>query len=118
MNIAFISYDDEAPDLIVSFAIDAGTMVDSLTLLRTPEFEPILDDSERGVSVDSWDIDGAGEHFLTAIRLSPTVIEVVTTHSSYRLNAQSVPDEEMKAAQAILRRMNFDGRFELTIDNA
>ena len=45
---------ERGDDLIVSFAIVAGDFpgdILSLTLLRTPKYEFILDPDERGVSV-------------------------------------------------------------------
>jgi len=45
---------ESGKDLIVSFAVTAPTAafgIQSLTLLRTPLYEPILEEWERGVSV-------------------------------------------------------------------
>ncbi len=51
-SVQFISCEDDGTDQIVSFAVDYGEMeIRSLILLRTPEFEPLLDEAERGVSV-------------------------------------------------------------------
>ena len=51
--VSFISIEDEPPDLILSFAIWQPELDDirSLILLRTPEYEFILDEAERGVKV-------------------------------------------------------------------
>jgi hypothetical protein len=51
--VSFISIEDEPPDLILSFAIWQPELEDirSLILLRTPEYEFILDETERGVKV-------------------------------------------------------------------
>ncbi len=48
-TVAFI-HTETGDDLIVSFAIpvaDLADDVESLTLLRTPKFEGLLDDAER-----------------------------------------------------------------------
>ena len=43
VNVAFIHFDDEPPDLIVAFAIDVGDgAIENLMLLRTPKFEALL----------------------------------------------------------------------------
>ncbi len=51
--VSFISIEDDPPDLILSFAIWQPELEDirSLILLRTPEYESILDETERGVKV-------------------------------------------------------------------
>ena len=51
--VSFISIEDEPPDLILSFAIWQPELEDirSLIFLRTPEYEFILDETERGVKV-------------------------------------------------------------------
>ena len=51
-SVSFINCEDDGTDQIVSFALAYGEMeIRSLTLLRTPKFEVLLDESERGVSV-------------------------------------------------------------------
>ena len=59
---------ESGDDLIVSFAIRGAepNEIRSLTLLRTPKYEILLDDSERGVNVS--DDDGEeGDDFLEAV---------------------------------------------------
>ena len=56
--VSFISIEDEPPDLILSFAIWQPDLEDirSLILMRTPEYEFVLDETERGVKVsdEAW----------------------------------------------------------------
>ena len=64
--VSFISVEDEPPDLILSFAIWQPEFDDirSLILIRTPGFEMLLDESERGVKVSDEDwIDGEEDMF-------------------------------------------------------
>lgn len=49
--VPFLSVEDD-DDLIVSFALGEHAST-SLTLLRTPKYEFILTEEERGVAVDS-----------------------------------------------------------------
>ena len=51
--VSFISIEDDPPDLILSFAIWQPELEDirSLVLMRTQEYEFILDETERGVKV-------------------------------------------------------------------
>ena len=56
--VSFISIEDDPPDLILSFAIWQQELEDirSLILMRTPKYEFIFDETERGVKVseESW----------------------------------------------------------------
>lgn len=55
--VSFVSIEDIPPDLIVSFAIWEPEWDDirSIILLRTPRYEPLRDESERGVNVSDED---------------------------------------------------------------
>jgi hypothetical protein len=53
LRVEFITTEDEA-DLIVSFAI-APAAERSLTLLRSPQYEHLLPEEERGITVDPFD---------------------------------------------------------------
>lgn len=55
--VSFVSIEDIPPDLIVSFAIWQPEWDDirSIILLRTPRYEPLRDESERGVNVSDED---------------------------------------------------------------
>jgi hypothetical protein len=67
---------EEGNDLIVSFAIEGSEPGDvkSLILLRTPKFEFILDEDERGVSVSHDDEPEVENNLLRRIRVaSPRV---------------------------------------------
>jgi len=61
--VSFISIEDNPPDLILSFAIWQPELeeIRSLILMRTPEYEFMLDEVERGVnvSVDKEEIEQA-----------------------------------------------------------
>jgi len=76
--VSFISIEDEPPDLILSFAIWQPELEDirSLILLRTPEYEFILDEAERGVKVsdealadDEYDTRNISSHISIIIEL-------------------------------------------------
>jgi hypothetical protein len=107
--IAFISIEDEAPDLIVSFALEPSAYR-SITLLRTPAYEGILPEEERGVAVL------AGEHgdsrdVLKSISFGSELISINATSTSHLLARGRVSDEEIAEALVMLKRMNFDKRF-------
>jgi hypothetical protein len=52
---------------------------------------------------------------LRALAIWEGKIEIVTGQHRYLLNARKVDEEDMKEAQEVLKRMNFDQRFELQI---
>jgi hypothetical protein len=115
--VSFITTED-GDDLIVSFALEGdepGEVV-SLILLRTPKYESLLPEDERGVSV-SHEADFEDEdQYLRRIRLSVPVTTIESTRRAYELDVLRVDPVEVKAARQILARMNFDRRFVLEFD--
>ncbi len=55
--VSFVSVEDIPPDLILSFAIwqPERDDVKSIIIMRTPRYEHLLDESERGVNVSDED---------------------------------------------------------------
>jgi hypothetical protein len=109
---------ESGDDLIVSFAI-AGTEpghVISLTLIRTPKFEFVLPEDEKGVSVshESFPVEEGMER-LQRIRVAPPVVSIATTRTRYELDVSKVDRRELRSAQRVLERMNFDHRFVLRL---
>jgi len=107
--VSFITSDD-GDDLIVSFALedDEPGEVVSLTLLRTPKYESILPDDERGVSVShEVEFDDDGE-YLRRIRLATPITAIESTRKRYELDVSGVDRAELKAAGRTLTQMNFD----------
>jgi hypothetical protein len=115
-NVSFITT-EEGDDLIVSFAIAGADPHDvkSLTLLRTPQYEFTLDDTERGVNVSFDDYPDDEVELLEAVEIERHVVRLVTDLRQYTLNVQDVEHEEMKEAKRVLKKMNFDERFGLRI---
>jgi len=113
-NVSFITT-EEGDDLIVSFAIQGTDPYDvkSLTLLRTPQYEFILDDAERGVNVSFDDYPDDEVDLLEAGEIERHLVRLVTSLRQYTLNVQDVDYEEMKQAKRVLKKMNFDERFGL-----
>lgn len=114
--VSFITTED-GDDLIVSFALedDEPGEVVSLILLRTPKYESLLPENERGVSV-SHEVDFEDEdQYLRRIRLAVPVTTIESTSRAYELDVSRVDPAEVKAAGRILTRMNFDRRFVLEL---
>ncbi len=109
-QISFITTED-GDDLIVSFAISENFDVRSLTLLRTPKYEPILDKHERGVSV-SFKNDDIENDLLLKLTIECEKIVLKTQHNEYLVDIHAVDPEEINLAKIILEKMNFDHSFE------
>ena len=107
---------EKGDDLIVSFAVVAGDFpgdILSLTLLRTPKYEFILDPDERGVSV-SWEEDEDENELLLAVKRSGDVVKLNTTIREFILDISHVAHDDLGRMRKVLHRMNFDGAIQLT----
>jgi len=107
---------EQKDDLIVSFAVAASDFpgdILSLTLLRTPKYEFILDPDERGVSV-SWEEDEDESELLLAVERSRDVVKLNTTRREFTLDVSHVDDDDLSRMRKVLHKMNFDGAIRLT----
>jgi len=116
----FITTEDDGTDLIVSFAVvkyPDGSDIESLTLLRTPKYEFVRDDDERGVGV-SFErfLDDSARDLLEEVRYSKDdrIVALKTGSRRYRLDVRKVEPDELTDMCKVLRKMNFDHRFRLT----
>ena len=113
-SVRFISFEDDGTDQIVSFALaDREMEVRSLTLLRTPKYEALLDESERGVSVSLQGVTGDDFDLLAVVRLEADRVTIETRASTYDLDLRRVDPEEVSEMKALFGRMNFDNRFRI-----
>ena len=115
--VSFISIGDDPPDLVLSFAIWQPELEDirSLILLRTPEYEFILDETERGVKVSAEALSDDEDDMLIEIEFGDDLVRVITDHHQFDLDLRKVDKEDIEQAKAFLKRMNFDNRFEIRI---
>ncbi len=100
----------------MSFAIAAGDFpgdVLSLTLLRTPKYEFILDPNERGISV-SWEEDEDENELLLAVERSGDVVKLKTTTREFLLDVSHVDDDDLRRMRKVFHKMNFDMAIQLT----
>ena len=114
--ISFVTV-EEGTDLIVSFVVDLGApgRVASIILLRTPIYERLVPEGERGVHV-SHEQHPAREHdLLDRVRLTPDRVEIGTAGHYYVLDVSRVDSAELEDAHRVLRRMNFDSSFALEV---
>ena len=113
-SVQFISCEDDGTDLIVSFALACGEMeIRSLTLLRTPKFEMMLDEAERGVSVSLENVTGEDVDVLKVVRYRANRVIIATQKSKYDLDVSQVDPAEVSEMKALFVRMNLDNRFRI-----
>ena len=113
-SVSFINCEDDGTDQIVSFALAYGEMeIRSLTLLRTPKFEPMLDESERGVSVSMEGNTVDDLEVLAVVRLEANLVTIQTQASRYALDVSRVDSTEVAEMKALIERMNFDHKFTI-----
>ena len=116
-TVSFIDIEDDPPDLILSFAVWQPELDDirSIILMRTPEFEFLLDESERGVAVSDEIWTNDEEDRLNKIELRDNIIKITTYYLQFELDLRKIDKEEVDQAKAILQKMNFDHSFEMLI---
>jgi hypothetical protein len=115
--VSFISIEDEPPDLILSFAIWQPELEDirSLILLRTPEYEFILDETERGVKVSDEALMDEEDDMLKEIEFSNDFMTIITEQHQFDLDLRKIDKEDIEQAKTFLKKMNYDNRFEIRI---
>ena len=113
---SFITIED-GDDLIVSFAIpvDEYGDVKSLTLLRTPKYEHILDESERGVRVFFDEFPEVENELVRQVDIARDLLTITSNYRTYSLSLMDVDDAEIEQAKRLLKKMNFDHTFQLSI---
>jgi nitrate reductase NapAB chaperone NapD len=116
-TVSFIEIEDDPPDLIISFAVWQPELDDirSIILMRTPEFELLLDESERGVTVSDEIRTNDEEDRLNKVELIDNILKITTNYHQFELDLRKVNKEEVDQAKAIFQKMNFDHSFEMII---
>ena len=117
--VAFITV-QRGDDLIVSFAVckpDVPSDIESLTILRTPKYEIILEEWERGASVSfRREPKGYERELLREVFYSPhdKCVTLRTDDRTYKLDVRKVDPRELSAMCGVFRQMNFDSTIRLT----
>ncbi|MFC1515498.1 hypothetical protein ACFL7E_01920 [Thermodesulfobacteriota bacterium] len=113
--VSFISVEDDPPDLILSFALWQPELDDirSLILMRTPEYEAFLYESERGVKVSDEDWLNEEDEMLKRVEFGDDFVRIFTSHYQLELDLRKIEKEEIEEAKTVLEKMNFDGCFEM-----
>ncbi len=114
--VSFVS-SETGDDLILSFAIPVSYApgdIQSLILMRTPKYEGLLPDSERGIRCSMEGADDPDDYVRrVAYDRDASMVKIETTLTSYDLNVRKVDEEELEDMRHLLRRMNIDQKMEL-----
>lgn len=105
----FISVEDEEPDLIVSFscAREVDDQDDDIMIHRTPKYETLMPEEERGAHV-SVGYDSDEINVLETITIRGRTITVQGGAVSESRDCGRVDEKEWKRMIKVLREMNFD----------
>ena len=117
--VAFISV-ETSDDFILSFFVtQPNDPMDgrSIILMRDRKWEHLIPDGERRVKVtdenrhdDEWQ-----DNFLEQIQLDESRMELKSTLFERKLDLSRLESSDLKAIRKLLKKMNFDKRFDLEI---
>ena len=104
-------------DLVLSFVVPRQgdpSDIESLVLLRTPKFEPAVQEGLRGVRVaieryddDEWDFLEKFEYVE-----AEAIVRVQTYSRRYKLDVRKLDANELVQMRKVMKKMNFDQRFK------
>jgi len=117
-TVTFITT-ESGDDLILSFAVqdlEDPSEIESLILLRTPKYEFIVEEDERGVSVSFERYADEEDDYLKAVEYleAERTVRLKTLAREYELNVRKVDAAELKQMRQILRKMNYDRKFQMS----
>lgn len=115
-KVSFITA-ETGDDLVLSFAVQCHNNpaeIESLMLMRTPKYEFILEEHERGVKVSCERDYTEEDDYLQKIAYdgAEAMVRIQTSSRDYELDVRKVGTEELKRMGEVLQRMNFDRKFE------
>ena len=113
-QVAFMSAEDTGIDLILSFALTTeGDGIRSLILMRTPQYELFLDESERGVHVSMEGEFDEDRMMLRTFSVFDNSVTIKTDRGVYDLDLRHVDHEDIRLMKELIAKMNFDHRFHM-----
>jgi hypothetical protein len=122
--VMFITIEDENDaTLVLSFAIDVDDPPEVASLILYRDFldRRILPPAEWGVHVShelEIDPDEDEPDVLRRIRITRTRVDIQSARHKYHLDVSKVDRDDLREAEALLRRMNVDNCFELEVGEA
>jgi hypothetical protein len=117
-RVSFITV-ETGDDLVLSFAVQRHNdpaEIESLILMRTPKYEFIFEEHERGVKVSFERHENEEDDFLRRIDYSESdaTVRIQTSSLKYELDIRKVGAEEVKKMRELLKKMNYDQKFQTT----
>lgn len=117
-RVLFITTETGA-DLILSFAVqqpDDPSAIESLSLIRTPKYEFILEEHERGVKVSFERFPASQDELLQSFDYAAVdaVVRIRTSSRHYKLDLRKTDADDLEQMRQVLKLMNFDRKFLLT----
>jgi hypothetical protein len=111
----FITVEQSRMDLILSFAI-APSAERSLVLLRSPPYELLLPEDERGISISMVPRDDdVDRDLLLSVRWEATRVELRSRVRTYVVDVSMVDKKEISAGQKLLQKMAKGGVADVRI---
>ena len=111
----FITVQQTKKDLILSFAL-APSAERSLVLLRSPPYEILLPEEERGISISMVPGDEDDDrNLLVSVLWEASRVELRSQLRTYLVDISMVDKKEISAGQALLREMAKDGAADVRI---
>lgn len=110
---------ESGKDLILAFAVvdpDDPTQIESLILQRTPLYEPLLEEHERGVKVSFERFSADEEDRLIGVHWheDARIIRIETQLRTYNLDLRKIDSSSLKSMRRVLKQMNYDESFRLS----
>lgn len=115
LRALLITNEDDGRDLIVGLGLKPHC-VDTLIIMRTPEFEQLLDEHERGATVTHTADPSSEGSLVVAVDWVGSRVRIRAIDRTFTVDVSGVDAEEIAEAKRILELMNFDQRFTLAID--
>ena len=113
LRVTLITTEDDS-DLVVSFGLEPSS-AESLTVLRSPQYEHHLADEDRGPTIARTYDPSPEPLCLTAVDWVGDTLRFEATNRKYTLDVSNVDAVEIADAKRILRLMNSDGRFKCNV---
>jgi len=115
-RVTFITV-EAGDDLVLSFAVqrpDDWSAIESLILVRTPNYESILEERERGVKVSFERYEDDEDDLLQKIDYieADAIVRMQTSSRQYELDVGKLDADELKKMHKILKKMNYDQKFQ------
>lgn len=73
-----------------------------------------MDESERGVKVSFEDFPDDRNELLKKLTIEGNIVSITTDYGIHTVNIENVEQKEIQESKRIIKKMNFDERFELT----